>query len=180
MTDWEKNHKLENWNFAEAHGHKIKELVSHEFYGTNCLCFVKLFQEQFILMCKHDKLLIDKKDDEINGPDHIKAAYDPLKLKRLNVRMSTPDPNYGPNPAPKFTGYQEFFKDFIDISANPTFQQLLKDSLNLEIQKVSFFLASFINTVKWSNYRSTMKSQMLKMEMKIQLTKYSHHILTFK
>jgi hypothetical protein len=50
--------------------------------------------------------------------------------------MSTPDPNYGPNPAPKFIGYQEFFKDFIDISANQTFHQLLKDSLNLEIQKV--------------------------------------------
>lgn len=34
-------------------------------------------------MCKHDKLLIDKKNDEINGPDHIKATYDPLKLKRF-------------------------------------------------------------------------------------------------
>ena len=52
--------------------------------------------------------------------------------------MSTPDPNYGPNPAPKFIGYQEFFKDFIDISANQTFNQLLKDSLNLEIRKVEF------------------------------------------
>lgn len=50
--------------------------------------------------------------------------------------MSTPDPNYGPNPGPKFTGYQEFFKDFIDISANPVFHQLLKDSLTLEINKV--------------------------------------------
>jgi hypothetical protein len=35
-----------------------------------------------IKMCKHDKLFIDKKDAEIHGPDHIKAAYDPLKLKR--------------------------------------------------------------------------------------------------
>jgi hypothetical protein len=35
-------------------------------------------------MCKHDKLFIDKKDAEINGPEHIKAAYDSLKLKRYS------------------------------------------------------------------------------------------------
>jgi hypothetical protein len=33
-------------------------------------------------MCKHDKLFLDKKDHEINGPDYIKNSYDPLKLKR--------------------------------------------------------------------------------------------------
>ncbi len=51
--------------------------------------------------------------------------------------MSTPNANYGPNPAPKFTGYQEFFKEFIDIVSNPAFNQLLVDSLNLEVHKVS-------------------------------------------
>ena len=35
-------------------------------------------------MCKNDKMLIDKKDNEINGPDHIKASYDLQKLKRYN------------------------------------------------------------------------------------------------
>lgn len=50
LTDWEKNHKQENWSFHETHGQKIKELVSSEIFGTNCLCFVKLFQEQFILV----------------------------------------------------------------------------------------------------------------------------------
>jgi hypothetical protein len=58
---------------------------------------------------------------------------------RLNARMSTPNSNYGPNPAPKFTGYQEFFKEFIDIASNPVFNQLLMDNLNLEAHKVQTF-----------------------------------------
>jgi hypothetical protein len=52
LTDWKKNHKQENWSFHEVHGQRIKELVSGGIYGTNCLWFVKLFQEQFILVKK--------------------------------------------------------------------------------------------------------------------------------
>ena len=52
--------------------------------------------------------------------------------------MSMPDAHYGPNPAPMFSGYQEFFKEFIDFAANPVFNQLLIDSFNLEIKKVLF------------------------------------------
>jgi hypothetical protein len=55
---------------------------------------------------------------------------------RLYARMSTPKPAYGPNPAPKFHGYQEFFKDFIDISASPVFHQCLRDSILLEVEVV--------------------------------------------
>jgi hypothetical protein len=37
-------------------------------------------------LCKDDKTrLID--EDEIGGPDHIKAAYDPLRLKRFEERI---------------------------------------------------------------------------------------------
>jgi hypothetical protein len=50
LADWEKNHKQENWNFAEAHAHRIRELISSQNNSLNCLCFVKLFQEQFILV----------------------------------------------------------------------------------------------------------------------------------
>lgn len=48
--------------------------------------------------------------------------------------MSTPDPYYGPNPEPKFIGYQEFFKEFIDISNSPKFHQILKDCIANEIE----------------------------------------------
>jgi hypothetical protein len=34
-------------------------------------------------MCKDDRMIIDNKNDEINGPDHIKGAFDPMKLKRF-------------------------------------------------------------------------------------------------
>lgn len=50
--------------------------------------------------------------------------------------MSTPNSNYGPNPSPKFLGYQEFFKEFIDISNSSVFHQCLKDNLSNEIETV--------------------------------------------
>ena len=99
-------------------------------------------------MCKDDKMLIDNKDDEINGPDHIKAAYDPIKLKRLNARMSMAKPSYGPNPSPKFIGYEEFFKEFIDYSSSPVFHQCLKDALTHEIDIVSLIHRNRSNNKK--------------------------------
>lgn len=133
---WEKNHKLENWNFAECLGDKIRLLVSLKENMTHFMQFIKLFQEQLILICKDDKMLIDNKDSQLDGPEHIRSIYDPLKLKRLNARMSTPKPNYGPNPSPIFFGYQEFFKEFIDISSSPIFIQYLKDNIANEIELI--------------------------------------------
>jgi len=50
--------------------------------------------------------------------------------------MSTPRVNYGPNPSPTFFGYQEFFKEFIDISSSPIFHQYLKDNISNEIELI--------------------------------------------
>lgn len=57
---------------------------------------------------------------------------------RLNARMITPVIKYGdgPIPEPKFVGYQEFFKDFIDISSCPAFNQCLIDFVSSEIDLV--------------------------------------------
>ena len=57
--------------------------------------------------------------------------------------MSTPKPHYGPNPTPKFNGYQEFFKEFIDLSSSPTFHNQLKDSIVHEIENVLNLLVFF-------------------------------------
>ena len=65
--------------------------------------------------------------------------------------MSTPKPHYGPNPTPKFNGYQEFFKEFIDLSSSPTFHNQLKDSIVHEIETVLYlfvFLAHIIEEFK--------------------------------
>lgn len=89
-------------------------------------------------MCKHDKMLLDIKDDEIDGPKSIKASTDLLRLKRLYARMSMPHSNNNTNSNQAlFTGYQEFFRDFILIADSPIFNQLLKDSLSIEVFKVS-------------------------------------------
>ncbi len=69
---WEKNHKLENWNFAEFLGDKIRLLVSLKENMTHFIQFVKLFQEQLVLICKDDKMLIDNQSDNIDGPEHIR------------------------------------------------------------------------------------------------------------
>jgi hypothetical protein len=81
-------------------------------------------------------MLIDDKDGQLEGPEHIRSLYDPLKLKRLNARMSTPKPSYGPNPSPVFFGYQQFFKEFVDVSASPVFVQYLKDNIANEIETI--------------------------------------------
>ena len=57
--------------------------------------------------------------------------------------MSTPKPHYGPNPTPKFIGYQEFFKEFIDLSSSPIFHHQLKDSIVHEIEIVSKLIKYF-------------------------------------
>ena len=58
--------------------------------------------------------------------------------------MSTPRPHYGPNPTPKFNGYQEFFKEFIDLSSSPIFHNQLKDSIVHEIETVLYLLTFFL------------------------------------
>lgn len=112
-------------------------------------------------MCKDDKLLIDNKTDEliVGGMENGRLRLDdPLKIKksalhfqvfsstcsvnmfrlfaRLNARMITPNTHYGPIPEPKFIGYQELFKDFIDLSSCPEFHQCLKDFIANEIETV--------------------------------------------
>lgn len=59
--------------------------------------------------------------------------------------MSTPNPHYGPNPAPKFIGYQEFFKDFIEISNSPRFHQCLKEFISNEIDNIHKEIPDFEN-----------------------------------
>ena len=84
-------------------------------------------------MCKDDNTMLI---DEDNNTENVRGINDPIKLRRLNARMSTPNQYYGPNPAPRFLGYQEFFKEFIDYSCSPIFHQCLKDSFSHEIEKV--------------------------------------------
>ena len=50
LWNWEKNHKNEYWNFAEQYGEKIRNLVTFRDNMTILFQFVKLFQEQLVLV----------------------------------------------------------------------------------------------------------------------------------
>jgi codanin-1 len=117
-------------------------------------------------MCKDDRMLIDNKDDELSGPDFLKATYDPLKLKRLNARLSTtPKPHYGPNPSPKFIGYQEFFKEFIDHSSSPVFHQCLKDSFANEIELIHKEIPDLSTGIEVSMDKDSIEDMFLKLRV---------------
>ncbi|CAF0715052.1 unnamed protein product [Brachionus calyciflorus] len=163
LWNWEKNHSLENWNFSDYYGDKIRNLVSCRDNLSNFFEFVKLFLAQLVLMCKDDKMLIDNKTEDPG--EQIKGLNDPIKLKRLNARMSTPNPHYGPNPAPKFIGYQEFFKDFIDISNSPRFHQCLKECISNEIENIHKDIPDFENKADDSFEKDTFEDMLLKLKI---------------
>ncbi len=50
LMEWLKNHKLENWNFGESLGDKIRCLVTIKENTTNFIQFTKLFQEQLVIV----------------------------------------------------------------------------------------------------------------------------------
>ena len=63
--------------------------------------------------------------------DILKEVH-PDKLSRLRERLVTPIQSTTSS-KPTFPGHQEFYRDFIMHSQNPTFVQHLSDSLAAEI-----------------------------------------------
>lgn len=55
------------------------------------------------------------------------------KLRRLTNRLVTKDATNGINSSPTFGGYQEFFKDFIVIASNYSFNRHLCDCFIFDI-----------------------------------------------
>lgn len=98
LLEWEKNHKSENWSFAQQFGWKVRELVD-DIIGKDketihhseplLVSFVKLFQDQLLLMCKYDKMLISSDDvEETEGPASLNEI-DPKKLKKYSPHPKT-------------------------------------------------------------------------------------------
>ena len=107
LWQWERHHKQEGWSFGETYGERIRAMIGQHASAASLYQFVKLFQEQLVLMCKHDKLVIDvaaEANEEPNDTTNNQQTLtsDPMRLKRLNARMSMAQvSHYGPNPAPK-------------------------------------------------------------------------------
>lgn len=64
-------------------------------------------------------------------------AIDADKLNRLTNRLVTKQASNGINSLPVFSGYQEFFKEFIVVSANYLFNRHLCDSIVSEIVELN-------------------------------------------
>ncbi|KAF4525441.1 hypothetical protein B566_EDAN004184 [Ephemera danica] len=101
----------------------FKQKLEPEFY----MHFSNLFMSQLIASC-----IGVNSEKSTNFPD---LQVDPMRLKRLQDRLVNPArTSGGPCPSPEFTGWEEFYRDFIKIAAN---HQLNVHLHNVFITKIS-------------------------------------------
>lgn len=82
---------------------------------------------------------------------------DETKLNRLKNRLVTKDSSVSFNSLPLFTGYQEFYKEFIVTAANYIFNSYLRDifiSEIIELSEIKFFPVDFEESDESSKYLS--------------------------
>ncbi|XP_056639601.1 codanin-1 [Diorhabda sublineata] len=127
---WEKNRLLGGWSFQVGLGGKIRSLMCLHNDPTNFMHLAKLFKAQLIASCGMAETEEGLDEDQLlsNFPN-----IDPGKLSRLKNRLVTKQSSNGLNSLPHFFGYQEFYKEFILISANHNFNVHLRDAFIAEI-----------------------------------------------
>jgi hypothetical protein len=102
---------------------RLWPFLSFPMEPENLAYFCRLFVSQLICSCIGD------------GPNGVNKTplnlqVDPERLKKLHERLVTPAKTLsGPCPPPEFSGWEEFFRDFIVIAANMMFNQHLLDAL---------------------------------------------------
>ncbi|XP_065345824.1 codanin-1 isoform X1 [Cloeon dipterum] len=118
---------LEAWD-SERHFTKVlvKEVLAI-FEWTpkepeNFAYFSRLFVSQLISSCIGDGL-------KGAAATPLQLQVDPVRLKKLQERLVTPAKALsGPCPPPEFSGWEEFFRDFIVIASNCSFNSHLQDA----------------------------------------------------
>ncbi|XP_050315737.1 codanin-1 [Anthonomus grandis grandis] len=128
---WETNHLSKDWSFSLGLGGKIRSLFSFHNDPMNYTHLARLFKNQLLRSCA--KGAKEKGLSETNLPFVPSLDIDADKLKRLTNRLVTKQSSNGINSLPVFSGYQEFFKDFIIVSSNPLFNRHICDSFTSEI-----------------------------------------------
>ncbi|XP_060790163.1 codanin-1 isoform X3 [Neoarius graeffei] len=129
LREWEDYHKEPRWEFETALGNRVRGMVSQLTVAGNHGHFARLFQKQLVQMCKgHTELGSpgDAPDADLLG---MVGADSLGRLKRLQERLIQPQALSGPCPPPSFPGYQEFFRDFLQIASCCQLNQHLKDGL---------------------------------------------------
>ncbi|VEN48881.1 unnamed protein product [Callosobruchus maculatus] len=133
---WENSHLKPNWSFSIALSGKVKSLLSLCCEPINFVHITRLFKAQLISNCgkslKEEGLLEEQLPTFSSLPN-----IDADKLNRLKNRLTTKQHSNGLNSPPLFTGYQEFYKDFIVVGANHIFNKHLSDVLTSEIVELN-------------------------------------------
>ncbi|XP_050501574.1 codanin-1 isoform X2 [Diabrotica virgifera virgifera] len=132
---WEKNHIVAGWNFQIGVGGKIKTLLGLQADPTNFMHFCRLFKAQLLSSCGFSAMEEGQSEEDqfpINFP-----SVDPNKLCKLKNRLTTKQSSNGLNSPPHFSGHQEFFKEFIVVAANHSFNIHLQDTFVSEIVELN-------------------------------------------
>jgi hypothetical protein len=98
----------------------VTKLLTLQDNPVNLSHFAKLFQEQLLTMCINDlntneAAAVDEADLEADLKllSEIKKKMNPSKWRSLQARLIMPSQFGGPCPGVKFSGSQEFFREFI-------------------------------------------------------------------
>ncbi|CAG9831361.1 unnamed protein product [Diabrotica balteata] len=132
---WEKNHHVAGWNFQIGVGGKIKTLLGLQADPTNFMHFCRLFKAQLLSSCGFSVMEEGQSEEDqfpINFP-----SVDPNKLSKLKNRLTTKQSSNGLNSPPHFSGQQEFYREFIVVAANHSFNVHLQDTFVSEIVELN-------------------------------------------
>ncbi|XP_053567391.1 codanin-1 [Bombina bombina] len=136
LREWEDSHEKTDWNFERCLGNKIRAMMFNLSAACNHSHFARLFQKQLVQLCKGPSGGGTSGDTPDQDVLNMLGSDNLSKLKRLQERFVTPQSVGGPCPPPSFSGYQEFFRDFILSAGSYLFNQHLMDSLCQEIKKL--------------------------------------------
>ncbi|KAF2904562.1 hypothetical protein ILUMI_01609 [Ignelater luminosus] len=133
---WENNHLQDEWNYVVALGGKIKALLNMHSDVINLVHFARLFKAQLLMnTCgKHEDTFQENavSESQLSFLSSI-PNVDTEKLLRLKSRIVSKQSENSINSTPIFSGYQEFYRDFILVAANHIFNRHLNDALISEI-----------------------------------------------
>ncbi|XP_066149052.1 codanin-1 [Euwallacea fornicatus] len=123
LTIWEKQHLTPDWNFALGLAGKIRSLLNLHSGCANLMHLARLFKNQLLSSCAKGP-----KEKGLSDDSYLPSLpIDADKLRILTNRLITKETINGINTVPTFSGYQEFFKEFMVISSNYGFTVNLRD-----------------------------------------------------
>ncbi|CAG9772743.1 unnamed protein product [Ceutorhynchus assimilis] len=122
---WETHHLEKDWIFSLGLESRIRSLFKFHAGPTNYAHLARLFKNQLLSSCARGPK--EKGLSESNLSFLPQLSIDADKLNRLTSRLVTKQVSNGINAPPVFSGYQEFFKEFIVVSGNCFFHKHLCD-----------------------------------------------------